>query len=86
MDHELGGINLIRWQGRRNRRAKAGVSIWAVFLATCALVGCSTLTAQVFGLLPWSGLFAPVPALLVLAAVSTQLVAVGRAALVWLKG
>ena len=86
MDHELGGINLIRWQGRRNRRAKAGVSIWAVFLATCALVGCSTLNAQVFGLLSWSGLFAPVPALLVLAAVSTQLVAVGRAALVWLKG
>ena len=86
MDQELGGVHLIRWQGRRNRRPKGGVSIWAVLLGACALLGGATLAAQVFGLLPWSGFFGPFPAVLVLGAISTQLLAVARAALLWLKG
>jgi hypothetical protein len=86
MEHQFGGVDIIRWQGRRNRRVKSGISIWAVVLVACALVGGSTLMAQVAGLLPWSGPLAAAPGVLVVIAISTQLVAVARAALAWLAG
>ncbi len=86
MDHHLGGIELIRWQGRRNRRARSGVSLWTVIVVLCALVGCSTLAGQAFGLLPWSGPLAALPAVLVLLVVGAQIMAFARAAIAWLVG
>lgn len=86
MDRSIGDLGLVRWQGRRNRRPKPGVSIWTVILVTCALSGCSTLMAQVLGLLPWTGPLAAVPAGLVLLAICSQIVAVARAAVTWILG
>ena len=86
MEHRLGTINLVRWQGRRNRRLKAGVSVWLLVVAVCALVGCGTLTAQVLGLLTWSGPLAALPAFLVLVALVSQVGTIGRAAIAWLVG
>ena len=86
MDYGLGGIDLIRWQGRRNRRPKPGVSLWTAIVVVCALVGCSTLAAQAFGLLEWSGPLGALPAALVLLAVGAQIMALARAAIAWLIG
>ena len=86
MEHRLGTINLITWQGRRNRRPKPGVSVWTVLLVAAALGGCVTLAAQAVGLLTWSGPLAALPAGLVLLAICSQIVAVARAALAWLAG
>ena len=86
MDHDLGRIDLIHWQGRRNRRLKSGVSAWTVVVGTCALVGAGAVVAQAAGWLQWTGLLAAVPALLVLLALSAQLVTVVRATVGWLTG
>ena len=86
MDYGLGGIDLIRWQGRRNRRPRPGVSLWTAVVVICALVGCSTLALQAFGFLTWSGPLAALPAGLVLLAVGAQIMAFARAALAWLMG
>ena len=86
MDYGLGGIDLIRWQGRRNRRPKPGVSLWTAIVVVCALVGCSTLAAQAAGLLGWSGPLAALPVVLVLLAIGAQIVAFARAAIAWLVG
>lgn len=85
-DTQLGGISLIRWQGRRNRRGKSGIAAWTVVLALCALAGAAMMAAQATGWLHWTGLLALVPAGLVLLAISVQLLAVARAALAWLAG
>ena len=86
MDYQLGGINLIRWQGRRNRRPKPGVSLWTAIVVVCALAGCAMLAAQAFGLLAWSGPLAALPGVLVLLAVGAQIMALARAAIAWLVG
>ena len=86
MRHQLGEINLVRWQGRRNRRIKSGLSGWTVLLAACAIVGALTLLAQGFGVLPLTGPTALAPAGLVLFALGAQIVVVVRAALAWLAG
>ena len=86
MDHRCGEIGLIAWQGRRNRRLKTGISLWAVFLVICALTGAAGLAGQVAGWLPMAGAFALLPAALVLLAICAQLAAVVRAALSWLAG
>ncbi len=86
MDHQLGRIDLIRWQGRRNRRLKTGVSAWTVLIGACALVGCAALAAQASGALPWTGPLGAAPAVLVLFALGAQILAMARAAFTWLKG
>ena len=86
MEHQHGGIDLVRWQGRRDRRMKSGVSAWTVLLVACALVGGSLLAAQALGAMTTTGPWAMVPAGLVLAAIGAQVLAVGRAALAWLLG
>jgi len=86
VDHQLGQIDLIRWQGRRNRRLKTSVSGWTLVLGACALVGLGTLAAQAAGALPWSGPLAAAPAALVLLALSAYIVAVFRAVLSWITG
>jgi hypothetical protein len=86
MEHRLGTIDLVSWQGRSNRRLKPGVSVWTVLLVAAALGGCVTLSGQALGLLTWTGPLAALPAGLVLLAVCSQIVAVTRAALAWLAG
>lgn len=86
MDHRLGGIDLIRWQGRRNRRLKTGVSPWTVVLATCGIIGGAGLAAQATGLASWSGPLAPVPTVLLALALAGPLIALARAAIAWLAG
>lgn len=86
MDQRLGDINLIRWQGRRNRRLKSGVSGWTIAVVVCAIAGSLMLGAQLLGLLPRTGLLAAAPAGLVLLALCSQILAVTRAVLAWLAG
>ena len=86
MDHRLGGIDLIRWQGRRNRRLKTGLSPWTLMLAACGLIGASALAAQAFGVLPWAGPLAGVPVALTVLALAAPLIALARAAIAWLVG
>jgi len=80
------GIDLVRWQGRRNRRPRPGVSLWTVVVVACAVSGCISLAAQASGLLSWSGPLAAIPAGLCLLALASQIVAVARAAIAWLVG
>ena len=86
IDHDLGRIDLITWQGRKNRRIKSSVNVWTVIVVACAVLGGVSITAQATGWLQWTGLLAAVPAGLVLLAVGAQLVAIIRAALIWLGG
>ena len=86
MDHQFGRIDLVTWQGRRNRRLKTGVSPWTILLVVCAVLGAAAMTAQGEGWVHWTGPVAAAPAALVLIALSVQLVAVARAALTWLAG
>jgi hypothetical protein len=86
MDHQLGGIDLIIWQGRRNRRVKSGISVWTAIRLACVIFGATMLAAQMAGWVHWTGVVAAGPAALVLIAVSAQLVAATRAALAWLGG
>ena len=86
MDHRLGGIDLIRWQGRRNRRLKTGVSVWTLLLVACGLLGGAALAAQAFGLLPWSGPLAGVPVALMVLAMAAPIIALARVAIAWLVG
>lgn len=86
MQHQLGEISLVRWQGRRNSRLKPGLSAWTLFLSACAVVGALTLLAQAFGLLPLTGPSALAPAGLTLFALGAQFVAITRALLAWITG
>ena len=86
MDHHLGQIDLVSWQGQRNRRIRPGLSPWTVMLALSAVLGLGMTTAQAAGWLHLPGLLAAAPAGLVLLAVSVQFVAVVRGLLVWLSG
>jgi hypothetical protein len=86
MDHQLGGVDLIIWQGRRNRRVKTGISLWAAIRLACIIFAVTMLAVQAVGWVHWTGALAAGPAALVLIAVSAQLVAATRAALAWLGG
>ncbi len=86
MDHHLGQINLVSWQGQRNRRVKSGLSGWSVMLALSAVLGLAMTTAQALGWLRLPGPLAIAPAGLVLLAVSVQVAAVLRSLLLWLSG
>ena len=83
---QLSHIELVRWQGRRNRRTGAGISLWTVMLVLFALLGLATTAAQAAGWLHWTGVLALAPATLVVLAVGAQLVSVARAVLAWLGG
>ncbi len=83
---QLGEINLVRWQGRRNRRLKSGGSAWTVISAACAIVGAAMLLAQGLGVLPLTGASALAPAGIVLFALCTQVVTVARAVVAWITG
>jgi pheromone shutdown protein TraB len=86
MDHDLGGIGLINWQGRRYRRIKpsVGAGLWTAVLVICGLLAVAMLTAQAVGWLRWTGVLALLPAALALLALSSRLVALVRGALGWL--
>ncbi len=86
MDQQLGRIDLVRWQGRRDRRINSGVRPWTVFIIGCAVVGATAMAVQAVGWLTLSGPVAVVPPALILVAVSAQLVAIVRALLAWLAG
>ncbi len=86
MDHRLGGIDLIRWQGRRNRRLKTGVAPLTLVLIGCGLLGALALAAQWVGLLPWAGLLAGVPAALLVLALAGPAIALARVAIAWIAG
>ena len=86
MDHQLGKIDLICWQGRRNRRIRSGVTPWTVMIVACAVFGATMMAAQAAEWLHWTGLLAAAPVTLVLLAISAQIVGVVRAALIWLGG
>ena len=86
MDHELGRISLINWQGRRARRLKPSISPWTVILVICAALGTAGATAEGAGWVHWTGPVAAAPAVLLFIAISSQLVALARAALTWLAG
>ncbi len=58
MDHQLGRIDLINWQGRRNRRIKQGVTPWTVIIVACAVFGATMMAAQAAQWLHWTGLLA----------------------------
>jgi hypothetical protein len=83
MDHKLGRIDLVTWQGKPNRRFKAGIRPWTVVVVICAIVGAVGAGAQAFGWLPRTGLLAVFPPALILLAISAQLVAAVRAVLTW---
>lgn len=83
MDHKLGRIDLISWQGRPARRFKAGLKPWTVIVVICAVVGAVATGAQALGWLPRNGPFAVAPPALILLAISAQLVAALRAVLTW---
>jgi hypothetical protein len=83
MDHKLGRIGLVSWQGKPNRRFKAGIRPWTVVVVICALLGAAGAGAQALGWLPRTGPFAVVPPALILLAISAQLVAAARAIQTW---
>jgi hypothetical protein len=84
VQHQLGEISLVRWQGRRNRRTRSDVSAWTLLLAACAVVGVPMLLAQGLGALPLTGTSALAPGALVLFALFAQIVIVLRAIIAWL--
>lgn len=86
MDQQLGRIDLVRWQGRRDRRISPGVRPWTVFIVGCALTGATAMAAEALGWLPLTGPVAVVPPALILVALSAQLVNIVRALLAWLAG
>ena len=86
MDHQVGRINLIRWQGRRNRKVRTGVRPWTAIFIACAVLGAATMSAQAAGWLNWTGALGSVPAGLVLVAIAIQLVGTTRWLLTWLAG
>ena len=86
MDHNLGRIDLVTWQGRQNRRIKSGVGMGTILLAVAALIGMVLTVSQLAGWIVWTGPLALAPGGLLLLALSVQVVAVVRAALTWLAG
>jgi hypothetical protein len=88
MDHDLGRIDLINWQGRRNRRTRPGpgAGIWTVVLVVCGALAVAMLAAQAAGWLRWTGLLAALPAALALLALSPRLAAMVQAARAWISG
>ncbi len=86
MEYHPGGMGVVSWQSRRNRRAEPGLSAWTVLAVACIVVGGLATAAQALGWLHLTGLFAVIPPGLMLLAVVGQLGAVTRAVLVWLAG
>ncbi len=86
MDHDLGGVHLINWQGRRNRpiKPRLGAAALNAMLIVCALLGAALLAAQASGSLHWTGVMAAMPAAVTLLAISPRLAAMARGALGWL--
>jgi hypothetical protein len=83
MDHQLGRINLIRWQGRKTRRGAAGGSLWPLLIVTCAVFVGVIVAIQAAGWVHWTGPVAFVPAVLLVLILSAPLLAMGRAILTW---
>jgi hypothetical protein len=83
MDHKLGRIGLVSWQGKPNRRFKAGIRPWTVVVVICAVLGAAGTAAETLGWLPRTGPLAVAPPALILLAISAQLVAALRAVLTW---
>ncbi len=88
MEHRLGQIDLVSWQGRGGRRlkAKAGVSPWTVVLVISAPLSVAAITGQVAGWLPSTGPLAFAPAGVVLLAACALVVTIARAVIGWLAG
>jgi hypothetical protein len=86
MEHRIGHFELVRWQGSKSRRLKPKVSIWAMVLLACGVVGLALMAAQALGGLRLSGLSALAPGTLVLLASTGPLLAFFRGALAWLLG
>jgi hypothetical protein len=73
LEHQLGRIELIRWQGRVRRGARPGPSVWTILRVLCAIVGTVTLALQALGLLSWTGPFAALPAMLTILGLAAPL-------------
>lgn len=86
MDHKLGGINLVRWQGARVRKSD-GPAGWivAAALLLMAVVGLVAVLVPASPWVDWLGFAAMAPALLAFVAmVIVRLVLLIRPAVVWL--
>jgi hypothetical protein len=86
MDHRPGQIDLIRWQGKRLRKARTGINPWTVILVVCGLIGGLGLAGQIMGWLPLTPPASAIPAALLLAAIAIQAISIVKAGLVWLAG
>jgi hypothetical protein len=86
MDHRLGQIDLIAWQGRRQIRRTRPVGGWTVLLFFVALAGLSGAGAQAMGWISLPPVLAGAPAALVLLAAGIQVVALLRGVAAWIAG
>ncbi len=86
MEHQFGQPGLIYWQNRKLRRPTGRISLWSMFVTVCAVAGLLTLAGQMAGWVHFKGLYAGLPAGLLILAVNAQLIAGARAALAWLAG
>jgi hypothetical protein len=86
MDHQLGRIDLIRWQGRRVRRLRTGPSALFWVGLVCALIGGPLLAAQIMGWATLGGALSAAPSLLVLMAICVPVISLIKATLSWLGG
>jgi hypothetical protein len=86
MDHRLGRIDLIRWQGRRQTRRTRPVGGWTLLLFCVALIGLSGAAAQALGWISLPPTLAAAPAALVLLAAGVQVVALLRGVAAWIAG
>lgn len=86
MDHQPGGMQLIRWQKRNPRTIKRGVSVWSVLLTGCVVLGALGLAAQALGLAPITGPWAPAPAIIAVIGLGGPLWSGARIAAAWMAG
>ena len=86
MDHQIGQIDLITWQGRKTRRVRSGPGGLTLALLACALVGLVLMGVQAAGLVHWDGPMAVLPIALMGVAILAPLIAVVRVVLTWIVG
>jgi hypothetical protein len=86
MDHRLGRIDLIAWQGRRQVRRTRPVGGWTLLLFVVALVGLCGAGAQAMNWISLPPVLAAAPAILVLVAAGVQVVALLRGVAAWIAG
>ena len=86
MDHQLGGIALINWQGRKVRKAQRGVALRTLVMGICIIAAAAIGFCEVIGWIPKVGLVSSLPAVLLLVAIGTQMATLVRAAVGWLLG